>query len=213
MVTDWEAIQDEVRAVAKDVARKWPDVVTADDVEQDVMVLLLESPGTLNTVLNASPKIRKQMYFKLGHQEASKQHVDYEHWSGQFCYHVEDIRKFLEDGALTADSGIPESEVLSDLIEALAEMTHKTSSSNYVDSILVRYVDGVVPDKNSADRKRLNRAVTAVTERMNRIGEARLRAWSEGPGTRPVMTNARSHAETANSTGFDTFDGLSGKRS
>src|SRR5690606_41017042 len=95
---EWAKLQKIVRKAAEEAIRKWPSMLDKDDVEQDVMLLLTESPAAARTILDAEPAAAHRMAVKLSHQEAGKQITDYDHFSGQFTYDTDMIRALLEHG-------------------------------------------------------------------------------------------------------------------
>lgn len=194
---EWDDLQKIVRAGAKDAVRKWPGVIDADDVEQDVMLILLTSPASARTVLDADEAVQRQMVVKLAHREAAEEMSDYEHFSGQYTYDTDMVRALLDEGALTDDLEGFREEII-DLIDALQQMTWEKSV--YVDPILSRYVDGEIPPPNgdSAPRVRLMRAVESLTEHMNRNHRNRSRNRADGPGSRKTMSNGSASGRLRN---------------
>jgi hypothetical protein len=153
----------------------WVDSVEADDVEQDVWLIVLESPETARGLLEAAPGDAVNLARLLATREASKARDAYDYFSGNFNYTVDEIRALLDKDVLIAPVEGFDSAVI-DLIDALQSMVtvpRKGDKPTYLDAILECYADGIVPDRQSAERRRLDRAVEDLTHRMNRIGRRR----------------------------------------
>jgi hypothetical protein len=189
---EWETVQTAVRQVARDVSSNWLNSVMADDIEQDVMVRLLESPGTLHKILNETPKTRRNFLRNIATQIASAQVDEWQHFSGNYMYDVAEVRSILEDGVLEEEPTTFEAERL-DLYEAMLNMMDHGSA--YVDTITDAYsAGGEIPGRKTAERQRLDKGVKALTAQMNRIGASRQREWDEGPGSRTARTNFHDQA-------------------
>jgi hypothetical protein len=178
-----------VRGVSRNVATRWPHSVEADDLEQDVMILLLERPNTWDLLADCDSKQRRQIVWMLCTQAASDAQVEYEHFSGQYNYSVSEVRSLLEEGVLTEQVDLHyevevndpvigvfqqpvvdpywERAAIVDLKESLRIL--KWEKSPYATAITDRYVRGVTPERKSADEKRLERAVEKLTLKMNRL--------------------------------------------
>lgn len=208
-----DAVARDIRKAARSVAYHWPGVIEACDVEQSIWLRLLESPGTYDFVsgLDAGPRYRT--IAKLGHQIASKERTDYDHFTGDFRYSVGEVKALLDSGTLldlepligstysaeefTAKGGSPEDAVLSkvssetDLRRSLDRL--HTTTPQYVDIVYRRYLHGESLE-DSNDRKRLSRALTALTDGMNRSFKQRHVARPDGPGTRRCVSRSTAYS-------------------
>ena len=61
-----------IRKAAINAAIEWPDV-TADDVEQEVWIRLLEAPGVTERLEEFEPAAASRFLFKVAKQVASKE--------------------------------------------------------------------------------------------------------------------------------------------
>lgn len=185
---EWTKLQKIVRKAAEEAVRKWPGVIDKEDVEQDVMLILAESPATVRGILDADDALAHRLAVKLCHREAAQEMTDYDHFTGQFTYDTEMVKALLEHGVLTWDvQGF--SDELVDLMDALERMAWEKSP--YVDPILRRYVDGEKPGPtDSAAKMKLSRAVESLTQHMNRTRRTRNENRADGPGTRKVVSNS-----------------------
>lgn len=185
---------------AKRVAFQWPDHVGVDDLTQDMLFHLLESPGTVERLFDEDLGVQRAFLVKLGHQIASDTQVDYDRFSGNYLYDTGEVRGMLERQIWysTIDQWRPE---ISDLTSGLA--TLKQSNSNYWAVLMARYEQEIVPDHDDATGKRkIRRAVAALTRKMNYAGRDRERLRIEGPGTRKCASNLACQSLTDREAGF-----------
>ena len=220
------SLSTEVGKASKTVALQWPEVVEADDVEQMLYQHLLERPNVLNKLIeDFDDKQRLNAIIKLGHQIAAGERTDYEHFSGNFRYSVEDVKRVLEDRALHNDS--PE---LGSSWSVAEEFTNggdfedavlrKSSSEldlqrgmdrliaanpSYADIIRRRYLGGESLD--NVDRKHLHRALTSLATQMNRSFKRSHAERSEGPGTRKALSSSAARTATSIEWQGDYSDG------
>jgi hypothetical protein len=204
----------EVEKAAKTVAFKWPNVVSEEDMEQELYLFLLERPGVIEKLLaEFDDKNRLNAVVALGHQIASKERDDYEVFSGNFRYSVNEVKGLLEDRALHHESpelgsnwsvsedfiqgGEFEDTVLNklasetDLRRGLKMLAAK--NSNYAEIIQRRYLrDEVIPQSETGARDRLTRALTALTTEMNRSFKQQQKDH-DGPGSRKPVTAQQAH--------------------
>ena len=185
---EWTKLQKIVRKAAEEAVRKWPGVIDKEDVEQDVMIVLAESPATARGILDADDALAHRLAVKLCHREAAQEMTDYDHFTGQFTYDTEMVKALLEHGVLTRDvQGF--SDELVDLVDALERMTWEKSP--YVDVLLKRFVGMETPDRlDTAAHKRISRAIESLTQYMNRTRRTRNENRAGGPGTRKVVSNS-----------------------
>jgi hypothetical protein len=178
-----------VKRVARSVAFNWPDTVLADDLEQDLWVEILTSPATLAAVQGAEPPLQYRLLTRLANRKAGSQRDDYEFFSGNFKYAVDDVKKLLSRGALT--------EALSGFDSALIDLDIATDAlpPQYLDAVERRYINQEVP-KAGADKERLSAALASLTTQMNRSNKQRCAEHLDGPGTRKAMSNSASRAVT-----------------
>lgn len=205
-------LSKEVGKAAKTVSYQWPGIVEADDLEQDIYLKLLESPGSIAKLVNEfDDKQRLNAVIQIGHQIASKERADYDVFSGNFRYCVDEVRRLLEKRALHHDDpslgsnwsisedfikgGEFEDAVLTklasetDLRRAMKGL--RKANPSYADIITRRYLSDESFD--GTDRRHLNRAITALTTQMNRSYKQSYAERSGGPGTRKVMSRAAAY--------------------
>ena len=172
--------QDEILATTKSVCRhtaqRWPKSVTADDIEQMVLEALMgnEYAAAVRAAAEGDKDRRWMVLRKLANQIAAQERRDYEQFSGNFYYSVDEVRELLEDGILT-DTNDPDRNVEEgiDLLEALTNL--QARESPYVDVILERYT----AEEPDVPGYKVSRALTALTDLMNDSHKARRIAYLE----------------------------------
>ena len=211
--SDVMRLKVEVEKAAKTVAFKWPNVVSADDMEQELYLFLLERPNVIEKLLTEfDDKNRLNAIVQIGHQIASKEREDYEVFSGNFRYSVDEVRGILEDRALHDEDPSLGSNwsIAEDFISKGGEfedaVLNKSSSEmdlrrgfgrllkqnpKYADIIRRRYLDSESFEE-AVDRMRLMRALTALTTEMNRSFKQQQKDH-DGPGSRKPVTATAAH--------------------
>lgn len=154
----------DTREVARRVAYKWPGVATADDIEQLILEFLMESRNSsvLSRVINGSDEVKAITLSKVANQLASKERDNYDHFTGNYFYSVDEVKGLLRNGILTSDSEqMASAEAGIDLLEAFIAMTKR--GSPYIDVILDHYTNG-----ENISWHKISRALNALTKDMNR---------------------------------------------
>jgi hypothetical protein len=183
----------EVCKAAKTVAMQWPGVVEADDMEQDIYLHLLESPGSVEKLLTEfTDKNRLNALIAIGHKIASKERVDYERFSGNFRYSVNEVKGLLQKQTFK-EANLGRTSTSADLLAGME--TLRKSSPQYAEMIQRRYVKGETFGP-SAEAMQLSRAVEALTTEMNRSFSKQDRDH-QGPGNRKMVSNSAATAHTA----------------
>ncbi len=212
-----EELADLIGKAAKTVAFKWPNVVSEDDIQQELYLFLLERPGVIEKLLSEfDDKNRLNAVVALGHQIASKERDDYEVFSGNFRYSVNEVKVLLEDRALHHESPelgsnwsvsedfIQGGEFEDKVLNKLASETDlrngmkmlRVKNSKYAELVTRRYLLGEIPSEDTPEAARtrdsLSRALTALTKEMNRSFKQQQREH-DGPGSRKPVSAAAAH--------------------
>lgn len=194
------ALGEEITSAARKVARDWPGVVDADDIEQDLWVRLLETESAIAAVLDLEPQARSRFLHRSGHVIAAQYRNEYDIFSGNFYYSTEDVRgilqkdpaqdedqapmwELLNDWELTpkhppaAPDETPGSETLTEQMD-LAEGMELLEEKNAWLASLIRgqFFEGV---PRHTHRRYLTRAVDALTQCMNNIHRKRESKYRE----------------------------------
>ena len=199
----------DIAGIAKSVARKYPGV-EQDDLYQGLAEWLLKNGHRLKL---EETKGCKYILTRAAHIMAGQERADALLKSVQYSYKSEDVRRILEtvffDPELWMHAHVPEDaesikygtdalDVTFDVQLALRHLPILDSQS-----IFDFFCLGKVPAPNSAERKRLDRAVSKLTDVLNSYEGLRReqKAFSGGPGSRRVITNAQATATIQNDSG------------
>jgi hypothetical protein len=177
-----EELADLIGKAAKTVAYQWPTVVDEDDIQQDIYINLLESPGSVDKLLDDfEAKDRLNAIIAIGHKIASKERLDYEVFSGNFRYSVNEVKRMLEKGGLRGNS--TKSSAFQDLHQSLDGI-----SQEYRECLWSKYVQNITPT-SGYDKTQVSRALEALTTEMNRSFKNQPNA---GPGSRTKISAAKA---------------------
>ncbi|AEV52117.1 hypothetical protein [Rhodococcus phage RGL3] len=177
----YDELKEQVVRASKNVSRLWSGIIESDDLEQRLWEQILESPGTIRVLMEATGDDRYGQLARLAHREAGRERADYEVFSGQFYYSVDEVKGVL--GRILTQPGEITAEVMDvmDGLEALGARYER-----YLDLVLRRYADGET--FQGADRTALSRALDALTELVNTSHRknATDHRLSGGPGSRNI---------------------------
>lgn len=190
----FDVFERQVRKAARSVAFQWPDVLTAEEAEQELWVRLMETQTSIDKLRNFDDRQRLNALIEMGHQIANKLLTEEMIASGNFRYCVNTVKGILKDAA--EQERDPEAKKVTK--SALLDMTRgmevlRERNAGYADAISSRYREGVVPDKGTA-QVRLSRALTALTTCMNREYKRKYATRDDGLGTRKAITNSAAQA-------------------
>lgn len=188
MSLDVQLLQEDIEKASRSVEYQWPGIITADDAAQEIWVHILESPGTKRDLMQMHPTSRYRTISKIGHRIASKERSDYDQFSGNFKYSVDEVKNLLEEfmpeGPAVPASSVSRSAMKIDLERSLFELPKR-----YFDLIVRRYGEGVTALSN-ADKVALHAAVGDLTSLMNNSHKRQHAERLDGPGSRPKATHA-----------------------
>lgn len=191
-VTDFSK---EISYASKVVANQWPGVIEADDVEQELYLLLLERPGSVEKLATMTSEERRNSLVHVGHQIGSRYKNDYELFSGNCYYGTEHVRAILESGLLTVarrDLGDMK-ETLTDFLDLHEAFDYmKRVSEEYAQIVWSYYVEGSYDTGTGARYERLRRAIRSLTELMNQAHRRRSGKFHQGPGARKAISNEKA---------------------
>lgn len=188
-----EDLYPSIRKAAGIVASNYPGFIEADDLTQQVAMIVMGTPKTINRLMDYVDSARIEALKKIAIQEASKMRDDYEVFSGQYEYSVDEVKEALEKGLL---DGIDwkTNDIAMDCKDALLEI-----SDRYCELLAQRYYKGVVPVRQSADQVATTRAVVDLAKRMNRNRSQRRREYASGDRERrATLRNEEALEQTRN---------------
>lgn len=180
-----------VSRAARIVWARWRDVIERDDIEQEIWVRALENQGALmNLLMDLDEHQQLNLLVLTGSRIAIQYRDDYAVFSGSFVYGSRDVRAMLTCGMLgrtladidASTESLVEYIDLHQAVYALSDTHWRTLSKVFL------------MKEPEPDRKKITRAVDALTWAMNRIGTNR--EHPDGPGSRPVISNAAARAAT-----------------
>lgn len=212
-----DSVERDIRKASRSVAYQWPGVVEKDDVAQSIRLHLWERPNSLVKLAEMEAGPRYRSIVGIGHQIASAERTDYEHFTGDFRYSVNEVKSVLDSGVLLdleaglassysaeeyvsrgggfEDATLAKASAETDLLRAMEELGNRTSQ--YAEAIRKRYLyDENAVAASDAERARLMRALTRLTDLMNRSYKRRHAARPDGPGTRSRVSRAAAQAIT-----------------
>ncbi|MFB7473196.1 hypothetical protein [Kitasatospora sp. NPDC056184] len=207
----WEGLQGKVRRASVTVARSWGTALDAGDIEQEVLLKMVESPGFVRKSLDYGEASTGRLVRMMADQCASQLMNEYRRFTFQHYYSTWDVRRLLERGLLEG----PEAASLMDAqVEVLVtgrkskkDLAERVTHDDKIDLeygmgrlkeayrqvIIDRYVLGVeIPSRGT-----LSRAIEALAKHMN-TSRARAEIDYEGVGSRACLggTSARRATDT-----------------
>ncbi|WP_018687024.1 hypothetical protein [Actinokineospora enzanensis] len=189
--TPLESILADVHRVAAEVAAGWSDLITADDLAQDMAVVLLERDYVDRTA-GLARGARRRALIRIARQLVSSLRDDYEVFTGNWHYCSQEVRELLGDGVLIEQAVTLSAERL-DVFDGLLSLN--AVSPHYARIIAEVYLCNEPADSTNR-RKALQRAVDALTRHMNRVYRERQADYDEGPGSREVLSNDQAQSQT-----------------
>jgi len=212
-----KGLEREIERVARHMKLEWPEVVDSwEDMASEIVVHLIRKRYATK-VLDMDTWPRKRLLGKIGQQIASVMRDDYEHFNGNFRYSTDEVRRYLENGAIEDSLGVenidnhgnPASEWMPLKSEAGAgrmvigqkvevepfdiRATLPLLTKNHRDILVRRFMYG--DSLQPRDRKTLQRAIESLTNLMNRAFRKTF-ADHQGPGSQARMSNAQAINET-----------------
>jgi DNA-directed RNA polymerase specialized sigma24 family protein len=208
---EWAGLQQKARRAAKQVAATYGGMLSADDIEQDVMMKMLECPGVMKESLKLPDASTWKLVFKMAGQVSVQHQEDYKRFTGIHHYSTWDVRRLLQKGVFVDEE--------KDSIHEASEQTIRTgrrSKKDYAEyigvddkldiqyglkkltpqqreTLIARYVLDERPHHEG-----VSRAIESLTRHMNNRREIETKNY-EGPASRRVMSNATAQAITNNS--------------
>lgn len=187
-----------IKRAAKSVEFQWPNLLESGDIEQEILLRLFESPGSAVKIHAMDDRARYRAIVGIGHQVASRERIDYDHYKGSYRYSVGEVKKLLNRGVL--NQGVDGfNDAVIDLMEALESLVDGTPQ--YVEAVVSRYADDQLPT-STRERDALHRGLTALADAMNKSSRVRFAERDDGVGTRDSLTNAQ-----ARQTSSSQYDG------
>ena len=203
--------QESVRKAAVHISIEWPDS-SVSDIEQDIWVRLLESPATVETLDTWEPDMVLRFMYKVAKQVAAKDKQAIRISKGDFRYSVGEVKKKLDEGAMTGlgagnmgswsvdeasaatgegytDTTGSTASFMADLSSALFIM--KDKNERHFNLLIAKFVLGET--LNNVDEVANRRALRSLVDKMN-FGYKKDMGDFEGPGLRKALTRSQAQA-------------------
>lgn len=186
-----------VERAARNTAEKWP-LEEWEDLRQDVWMLLLEKPNTLEKCLAADNPA--PMLSRIAGQIAVENQLKRDLFQGKNAYTPVQVRSMLTAGVLKDYNVVTVSES-HDLSYGMLDL--KKTNDDYFQVLVTKFKkDAVV-----ADTKKVTRAIDKLTDLMN-ITVLRAPKYHDGPGARKAMSNEK--AQWITQVQMEHLDGWNG---
>lgn len=154
-----EAYEFDIAKFIKATARKQATgVMDPEDLEQDLWVFYLEQVLPRGYHDGAVVDLLKKQASKIDKEER----IDYMYFRGSFIYTPSMIRTLLADAVWCEVQDAFDIEGRVDVTRALSELPYATQRLLYA-----RFMLDDKPDKDSADRKTIDRAVDSIAATLN----------------------------------------------
>lgn len=161
-----------------------------EDLKQQLWTWYLESPKTQELLQSVPDYSATNLVKRVSVQKLAKAQPGKDEWDGRNHYNVDNIKDALKGEELNRYLV----EILPEAFESLEEQ-----SPQYADALKSRYVDGLIPIRQSKEQVALSRAVKALTEHANRVAISSEYQRDEngklivvdGPGSKRVMQKNR----------------------
>lgn len=177
----YEDLETAVKREARLAESRWNNLISADDIEQEIWLWFLERPGVQSQLENANPAELSAVFKKSANQICSKERLDYDHFTGNYHYTPKEVRELLD--TLGEEYDVHSADEKVDLQLGLEELGQY--HEKHYDVIQQVYRLGIEPE----DHNLKPRAVDKLTELMNRKRGQRERDRTEGLGTKPKISS------------------------
>lgn len=181
----YEDLETAVKREARLAESRWNNLISADDIEQEIWLWLLERPGVQKQLENANAAELSAVFKKSADQICSKERLDYDHFTGNYHYIAKEVRDLLNTLGEEYDVHSADEKVDFQLGMEDLEQYH----NDYYDVIIRAYIQGEDFNISSTTKMLKSRAVDKLTELMNRKRGQRERDRTEGLGTKPKISS------------------------
>lgn len=187
MVTKlYEDLEAAVKREARLAESRWNNLISADDIEQEIWLFILENPSSQRFLSTAEPAQVASALRSRADVICSKERIDYDHFTGNFHYTPKEVRELLD--TLGEEYDVHSADEKVDLQLGLEELDqYHPEHSNTIE--VVYGTPNGYDSKDVSARKRKQEAVDKLTELMNRKRGQRERDRTEGLGTKPKISS------------------------
>lgn len=175
-------IKDKVRKAATSASQRWNGLLDADDIEQELWLFIAETPSAQAYLNDSGNNQVRRALRQRADVICSKERIDYDKFSGNWHYSPAEVRSLLKDVIDAQD--IPSEEFI-DLQKGMEELRDK--HPEYHETVVRVFFR----DDRDVTAMKKSRAVDKLTALMNRSRTTRSAERTEGPGTKPTITEAQ----------------------
>lgn len=198
----YEALGEAMGIAARKVATKWHNLLEADEILSELWIEILESDATEKELRDADPDLLVDLLVRMSDRICIGERDDYEHFTGNYRYSVNEAKILVEEYFLASGE-----ELMVELIDvdvALEQILeeddaikekHPADPRGYYEALVKRYAMGQIPARTGGEMQKLSRALTKLTDHMNRNFKNREFEYS-GIGSRTRMPR-----------GYDPYEG------
>jgi hypothetical protein len=180
-----EDFREKVNKAARAVAGRNTQVEW-EDLSQDMWVWMLENPTQYQSYIEMEDPFKQLQ--KIAKQELYKQNSAYQHFTGNYVYTPGEVRGLLSEYLIDVTLESVSEHV--DLVEGLLLL--KNHSQRQFNTIINKWVHG-----SEGHTGRTTEAVDKLTSFMNQVNDSARYSY-EGPGSRRVLSNSQSTAQSWN---------------
>lgn len=168
-----------IEKAAASASYKWHGLLEPDEIASELWIEILDSGATAGKLQGSDINLVTDLLARMADRICIGERDDYEHFTGNYRYSVNEAKVLVEEYFLRN-----EEEFMVDLVdvEIALDQLLETNQGQY-EAIFRRYALGEYAEE-SADKMRLSRGLTKITDYMNRSFKDRERNHHDGPGTR-----------------------------
>lgn len=176
----------DIQFIARAVAFEWPKATTEEDLAQEMYIRLAETPASVDKLKELDRRSRLGWLKRIAEQIASIERIDYDYFSGNYCYSTKEVRSALEKGILRQQP-TKVNPISIDIHTAFEQLSDAKK-----EELVRRYVKFEPAGETSRERMRTQRAVDKLAELMNRSGYKTKHEYHDGPGSRKAISNSEA---------------------
>lgn len=169
-----------VQQAAKVCARQWPDVLDAEEIQQELWIEILTNPKLRDWIAqclsNDETSRAVNAFIRKGTTICSRERISYEVFSGQWIYSTSEVDQLL--WKISYEQQLMSSEIAD--VQSALKTLKRASPAHYL-TVYEAYISRN-PDYTRVDKlkKRKSRALKRLTEIMNTKRSALEKLWADG---------------------------------
>lgn len=168
-----------IQIAARRASGNWYGLLEPEEIESELWIEILDSAATKGKLENSDPDLLIDLLVRMAERICIKERDNYEHYSGNYRYSVNEIKEVAEQYFVRSGEDIVEEHL--DFQVAFEKLTE--GNPDYAEAVFQRYALGEVP-KGGAAEVRLSRGLTKLANLMNRNFKQREYEYENGPEAR-----------------------------